>query len=262
MPPATRYHSGRIDQRASALLISLALVVALLVLGAQPMRRAGHAIEAVKTVMFDVAPPPAPPPIQPETPPQRPPETRPAAAPEGAAGGTARQPRRIAAPMAEVAQPAMPDRSIAPAAPPLPVSTLPAGSPPGSPTGRGVAGNGSGTASGAGSGTGNSGNGSGSGEAIVRADWVRGPPRPSQLAQFYPGRARRAGVSGWGLLRCYVRANNHVRGCESVGETPEGSGFGDAARRAAYLYRVRPPMRDGKVAEDIPVYIAVGFGNP
>ncbi len=148
------------------------------------------------------------------------------------------------------------DASFAFEAPPMPRLSMPSG-----PGGVGGTGNGTGQGNGDGSGRGSAGSGEGERTHIVPADWLHGPPSAFETARYYPPAARRQGISGWGILTCYVRRNHRVHGCTIEGETPEGSGFGRAALSASHLFRLRPPTRNGEVAEDIPAHIAVQFGK-
>jgi hypothetical protein len=51
---------------------------------------------------------------------------------------------------------------------------------------------------------------------------------------------------GWGLVACRTVEDFHVENCQTIGESPLGSGFAKAVRQAAWQFLVRPPRIDGK----------------
>ena len=48
------------------------------------------------------------------------------------------------------------------------------------------------------------------------------------------------------MIACKTVANFHVENCQSIGESPLGSGLGRDMRLAAWQFLVRPPRRGGK----------------
>jgi len=66
------------------------------------------------------------------------------------------------------------------------------------------------------------------------------------MAQCYPDRAQRMNTEGTTTLRCQVMANGRLSGCEAVGESPAGFGFGEAATSClARLFKLAPADQDG-----------------
>lgn len=124
-----------------------------------------------------------------------------------------------------------------------------------SPTpGQGLGGQGTGTGTGVGSGS-----GPGSG--------TRTPPRrireptPAQIGRYVPDRARATRTYGRVDLSCRIRLDTRVENCRVLRETPEGYGFGEAARTVAETeYRFRPATIDGRVDPGFSVVICVPFG--
>jgi hypothetical protein len=105
---------------------------------------------------------------------------------------------------------------------------------------------GSGSGALASSGTGNSnvvGPGEGPGGVqLFEAEWYRKPTN-AELAGYLPPNAPRR---GWGLVACKTIENYHVDNCQTLGESPFGSGLARAVRLAAWQFLVRPPRIDGK----------------
>lgn len=80
------------------------------------------------------------------------------------------------------------------------------------------------------------------GVQLYEAEWYR-RPTDMELAGYLP--ADRP-VNGWGLVACKTIENFHVENCQSLGESPMGSGLARAVRQAAWQFLVRPPRIDGK----------------
>ena len=87
---------------------------------------------------------------------------------------------------------------------------------------------------------------------LFPASWAE---MPSQrlLGKHNPPRPRYEGVSGGALLACHVLPSRRLADCEVLRETPEGYGFGKAARE--------PPMLGGQVVARGRVAIPVAFRN-
>lgn len=87
--------------------------------------------------------------------------------------------------------------------------------------------------------------GGGSGPvSITNPRWAR---VPTNLERFYPRRALERGIQGQAVLDCDVSVTG-VLSCSIVSETPEGMGFGEAARRISLEYAMVPATVDGQPA--------------
>lgn len=113
--------------------------------------------------------------------------------------------------------------------------------------------------------TGNSGDskstyGPGEGPGGVRLydpDWYR-RPTSAQLATYIPSTAP---SKGWGLVACKTVENYHVDDCQTLGESPLGSGFGRAVREAAWQFLVLPPRINGRPVIGAWVRIRITYGE-
>jgi TonB family protein len=74
--------------------------------------------------------------------------------------------------------------------------------------------------------------------AILKPVWATLPDGAS-LADRYPERAQRMGVSGRAKIRCTAAEDGALNGCEVLEEFPRGFGFGDATLRIAHFFRLR-----------------------
>ena len=77
---------------------------------------------------------------------------------------------------------------------------------------------------------------------LYRAEWYREPSNAElngYVKAMPPG-------GGWALIACKTVANYHVENCQSMGESPLGSGLGRDMRLAAWQFLVRPPRHGGK----------------
>ena len=100
--------------------------------------------------------------------------------------------------------------------------------------------------------------GDGKGVALYDARWVVEPTHV-QIAKFLPEGAVRSNVVGTGSIACQVRLSRHVHHCRVIGETPDDSGFGRAAKNAAHQFRVYPPTIDGRELDDAWVRIIITY---
>ncbi len=96
-------------------------------------------------------------------------------------------------------------------------------------------------------------------DKVIRNPTWLARPSADQLAQFYPARALDDGVSGQAVLDCQVTAAGQLTRCTVSGETPKGRGFGDAALKAARIFRMTPKTEDGQPVEGGTVHISIHF---
>lgn len=90
-------------------------------------------------------------------------------------------------------------------------------------------------------------------ELLLPARWASGlNPGPE-----WPRAAYEAGLEGQAILTCIVDTAGRARLCQAVSETPEGSGFAEAALSAADEFRWSPATFDGE-----PVESRVSFAFP
>lgn len=198
------------------------------------------------TPVFDVQlfqpPPPPPPPPPPKEPSER------------TGGGAPAAPSRIHVPPPprEPVPPEVPaPRQQAPE-PEVVVGVAPISSPtPG--MGQGGQGTGSGTGIGAGDGPGR---GVRTGPRNLRR------PGMNDLRAYHPRQALNAGVSGVVTVRCRIRSDTRLEGCDVVSATPAGQGFEQAGLAAARdLYRFRPATLDGAYDDSVTVTLVLEFGR-
>ncbi|EQB33169.1 hypothetical protein [Sphingobium ummariense] len=81
------------------------------------------------------------------------------------------------------------------------------------------------------------------GVQLFEAEWYRRPSH-AELAPYLPADAP---ARGWGLVACKTVDRYHVENCQTLGESPLGSGFARAVRLAAWQFLVLPPRVNGKV---------------
>jgi protein TonB len=80
-----------------------------------------------------------------------------------------------------------------------------------------------------------------------------------QMADYVPWLARRNRIGGEVLLSCVIDERNRARRCIVLSEKPAGHGYGPATLRLSRLFRIKPPMVDGKVRHDIRVGIPIRY---
>ncbi len=95
------------------------------------------------------------------------------------------------------------------------------------------------------------------GVRLYNADWYRRPTN-AQLDGYLPSNAPR---KGWGLIACKTVERYHVEDCQTLGESPLGSGFGRAVREAAWQFLVLPPRINGRPMIGEWVRIRISYGE-
>ncbi|OYW86494.1 MAG: hypothetical protein B7Z20_07280 [Sphingobium sp. 32-64-5] len=80
------------------------------------------------------------------------------------------------------------------------------------------------------------------GAQLYNAQWRR-EPTSAELAGYLPSDMPR---NGYGLIACQTMENFRVDHCRILGESPLGSGLGQAVRRAAWQFLVVPPRINGR----------------
>jgi protein TonB len=96
---------------------------------------------------------------------------------------------------------------------------------------------------------------------ISQPDWLR-RPTGDDMAQYYPERAQRMGVSGHASITCTVNTNGTVSDCSVSSESPADQEFGSAALKLSKLFKMRPQTRDGAPVGGAKVTIPIGFQVP
>jgi len=240
--PSQRYGFARRRDRASALgltLVSYVVMLAILVVFEKgPLARIS-ADDALNTIL--VTPPKSPSPPPPRQPPSR------------REGGSPK--RAKLAP-----EPALVPQTAAPAVI-APIIDLPKTE--FAEEGPASAASGPSRIGGAGSGSGGNGAGTGSqsgsgGPAIYRAEWQR-LNSPAELNRNMPRHVPQ-GI-GWGEIVCRASTGFRVTDCKLWGESPKGSGYGQAVLGIADVFRVKPPIVDGKPQLGAWVLIHIGYYN-
>ncbi len=95
------------------------------------------------------------------------------------------------------------------------------------------------------------------GVQLYEAEWYR-RPTDMELSGYMPPHPP---SDGWGLVACRTIENFHVENCQSLGESPPGSGLARAVRQAAWQFLVRPPRIDGKAQVGAWVRIRIDYSR-
>jgi protein TonB len=93
---------------------------------------------------------------------------------------------------------------------------------------------------------------------LYKAEWHR-EPTSAELWGYITNKSVEPG--SWAEVACQTIPDNRVENCQSLGESPLGSGLGKAMRLAGWQFRVRPPRIDGKPQVGSWVKIHIEFTN-
>jgi protein TonB len=96
---------------------------------------------------------------------------------------------------------------------------------------------------------------------ITNPDWLSKPDADS-MAQYYPDRAQRLGVSGRAAITCTVTERGTLSECDVSSEEPAGQDFGTAALKMSRLFRMRPQTRDGQPVGGAKITVPIVFNLP
>ncbi len=72
-------------------------------------------------------------------------------------------------------------------------------------------------------------------------------PTADDMAEAYPARAQRSGLSGTAMVNCVIAPQGALDDCRVVSEDPPGWGFGEASLKVAKLFRWPTVNRDGQI---------------
>ena len=92
------------------------------------------------------------------------------------------------------------------------------------------------------------------GAKLYNAEWYREPTQ-AELGTYLPERMQ----PGWGMIACQTIERYRVDNCRVLATEPPGSGLGQAIRKAAWQFMVRPPRIDGKPMIGAWVRIRIDF---
>ena len=84
-------------------------------------------------------------------------------------------------------------------------------------------------------------------------------PTGDQIVRYYPPRAQAARISGKAFITCKVTAEGRLEGCQTVYETPEGMGFGEAALSLAQYFKMAKKTSAGDSVAGGTVRIPIFF---
>ncbi|WP_395623347.1 hypothetical protein [Sphingomonas daechungensis] len=79
------------------------------------------------------------------------------------------------------------------------------------------------------------------GDVMYAADWARKPTH-AELNGYLPPNA----PDGYGLIACKTLPQNRVDDCIELENYPRGSHLASAVRQAAWQFRVKPPIKNGR----------------
>jgi hypothetical protein len=97
------------------------------------------------------------------------------------------------------------------------------------------------------------------GQPLYNAEWVR-EPTDGELAPYF-AEAKSRPLGAWATVACRTIENFHVENCQSLGESPQGSGLAKALRLASWQFLVRPPRIGNKAQLGVWVRIRFDFSK-
>lgn len=92
------------------------------------------------------------------------------------------------------------------------------------------------------------------GQQLYAAEWQR-EPTDAELKTYLPP----ADANSWGIIACRTIPDYRVENCQTMGESPLGSGIATGMRRAAWQFRVIPPRIGGQPKYGTWVRIRIEF---
>jgi protein TonB len=95
---------------------------------------------------------------------------------------------------------------------------------------------------------------------LVDPSWIEKPTGWDML-QANPLRAQADHVSGGATLACLVDKRTRARDCFVLRESPGDYGFGTAALKLTGIFRIKPPIVNGRPRYDVRVRVPVYFEN-
>ncbi|WP_086127872.1 hypothetical protein [Sphingomonas sp. IBVSS2] len=93
------------------------------------------------------------------------------------------------------------------------------------------------------------------GEPLYGVEWYRKPTNAE--LEFY--RPRNGIKTGIGKLACRTAPRYRVVDCQIIGQSPAGSGFGNAALQASWQFLLRPPRLGGKSLIGVWVFVDIEY---
>lgn len=97
------------------------------------------------------------------------------------------------------------------------------------------------------------------GKPLYNAEWVREPTN-SELAPYFTN-GKPIPLGAWAMVACLTVADNRVENCQTMGESPLGSGLSKALRRASWQFLVRAPRIGNKPQLGVWVRIRLDFNK-